>query len=430
MSRVLKDSGVIWLWKIPASRDVSKIFFMCEDVYAWWTPDTWNESYYWWDISRIASWKCQDCDIFDETKFITEEWLNNSSTKLIPKNTTLLAMTWATCWKTGFLRIKWCANQSVTSFVENKNKAYWRYLYYGLQTINTQIVLNKTWWAQGWINVEDCKNLKIPVPSLSEQQKIADYLDKKCSKIDEQKANYEKSIELLKEYKQSLITEAITKWLDKNVEMKDSGIDWIGDIPKHYEIRRVKYTWDYRNWLTYSPADLCWEEWTLVLRSSNIQWWKLDFEDNVYVSCKVDEDLIVRNWDILICSRNGSQKLIGKNAVISNLENTSFWAFMMIYRSYYVPKYMYYILNSNIFEYYKWMFLTTTVNQLTGGSFWNMKIPFCTDTKEQKQIADYLDKECSKIDKVIAYREQMIEKLDEYKKSLIYECVTGKKEIK
>ena len=149
----------------------------------------------------------------------------------------------------------------------------------------------------------------------------------------------------------------MTKGINPNCKLKDSWIDWIGEIPEDWEVRRIKYTWDYRNWLTYSPNDLCGEEWTLVLRSSNIQWWKLDFEDNVYVSCEVDKNLIVKDWDILICSRNWSQKLIGKNAIIENLENTSFWAFMMIYRSEYNPKYMYYILNSYIFEYYKWMFL-------------------------------------------------------------------------
>ena len=262
-----------------------------------------------------------------------------------------------------------------------------------------------------------------------EQQVIADYLDKKCGEIDKVVETEKTVIEKLKEYKQSIITEAVTKGLDKYVPLKASGVEWIGKIPQHWEVRKLKTIGNYRNGLTYSPEDICEKEnGTLVLRSSNIQDGQLLLNDNVYVSSEIPGVLKVQKNDILICSRNGSRDLIGKNAIINKDIDASFGAFMMIFRCT-CPKYMYYILNSHIFNYYLGSFFTSTINQLTGKNFGGMDIVYCSQKLEQQQIADYLDKKCSEIDKVISDKEQLIEKLTEYKKSLIYECVTGKRKV-
>lgn len=198
-------------------------------------------------------------------------------------------------------------------------------------------------------------------------------------------------------------------------------------IPKHWDVRKMKHIGSVRNGLTYTPQDLC-DDGTLVLRSSNVQNGKLSLEDNVYVSCKVKSELMVKKGDILICSRNGSRELIGKNAIITDDIDAAFGAFMMIFRCD-SPKYLYYILNSNIFSYYLGTFFTSTINQLTGTNFNNMKIVFCDDKKEQKQITSYLDSKCADIDSIIAEKKQQIETIEEYKKSLIFEYVTGKKEV-
>ena len=170
------------------------------------------------------------------------------------------------------------------------------------------------------------------------------------------------------------------------------------------------------------------ENGTLVLRSSNIKGGKLVLNDNVYVSSEIPNVLKVQKGDILICSRNGSRDLIGKNAIIDADIDASFGAFMMIFRSS-CPRYMYYILNSHVFNYYLGSFFTSTINQLTGKNFGGMDVVFCPNTSEQNAIIEYLDKKCSEIDKAIANKEQVIEKFTEYKKSLIYECVTGKRKV-
>lgn len=279
------------------------------------------------------------------------------------------------------------------------------------------------------LNYSEFAKLMLIAPSFDEQQEITDYLDKKCSEIDALTSDIQKQIDTLEQYKKSVITEAVTKGLNPDAEMKDSGIDFIGKMPLNFKIVRVKNIGSARNGLTYTPFDLCDEqEGILVLRSSNVQNGQIVFKDNVYVKCNVPPKLIVQQGDILICSRNGSKELIGKNAIIDENINASFGAFMMIYRCN-VPKYMYYILNSEIFKYYLGSFFTSTINQLTNYNFGNMKIPYCFDEVIQKQITDYLDKKCSEIDTIIADKKKQLEVITEYKKSLIYEYVTGKKEV-
>ncbi|MCH5151553.1 MAG: restriction endonuclease subunit S [Clostridiales bacterium] len=260
-----------------------------------------------------------------------------------------------------------------------------------------------------------------------DQQKIAAFLNDKCTKIDSLIAHEEATIEELESYKQSVITEAVTKGLDKSVPMKDSGIEWIGEIPAEWKVVRMKDLGRCRNGLTYSPNNLVSEdEGILVLRSSNIKNGKLSFSDNVFVNSEIKDELMVKAGDILICSRNGSRALIGKNALIPEKLKASFGAFMMIFRCK-SPKYVQMILNSDVFSYYLGTFLTATINQLTADNFNNMKIVYCNDALEQEQITDYLEKKCAYIDNLVYIKQLKIEELKEYKKSLIYEYVTGKK---
>ena len=214
------------------------------------------------------------------------------------------------------------------------------------------------------------------------------------------------------------------KQINRYDKYKNSGIEWIGKIPDSWCLQRLKTVGDYRNGLTYSPEDICEENnGTLVLRSSNIKEGKMSLDDNVYVSSNIPQRLKVKKGDILICSRNGSRELIGKNAVITSDINASFGAFMMIFRCN-SPKYFYYILNSHIFNYYLGSFFTSTINQLTGTNFGNMRIVYCPNIKEQKTIADYLDKKCGEIDEIVDKQKAVIEKLKEYKQSIITEAVT------
>ena len=302
------------------------------------------------------------------------------------------------------------------------------YLYYLLLTTNLNNLSDAN--AQPLITASKVLNIKIPFCiDIQEQQAIAIFLDTQCSQIDKIITELEQQIDILKQYKTSLITETVTKGLNKNVPMKNSGIDWIGKIPAHWEVKRLKYIGNAKNGLTYSPEDIS-NEGVLVLRSSNIQEGKLTFEDNVYVDMKIPKEIIVRENDILICSRNGSRELIGKCALIDKkTEGNSYGAFMCVFRSPY-NRFIHYIFQSNLFNYYLGNYLTSTINQLTNTNLHNMKIPITFGEKEQSQIVTYLDNQISKINNLLSEKQQSIDTMKAYKKSLIYEYVTGKTRIK
>lgn len=281
------------------------------------------------------------------------------------------------------------------------------------------------------MNWDDVRKIVVFCPELEEQRRIAEFLDKKCGEIDETITLQEEFIEELKAYKQSVITEAVTRGLNPNVKLKDSGIDWIGKIPQGWNVRRIKTIGSAKNGLTYSPSDMSSEEdGILVLRSSNIQNGKLCFDDNVFVSTEIPTELMVHKGDLIICSRNGSAALVGKCAMVEDDDLVAtYGAFMMRFQSQYIKRYIYYLLSSAITQ-YKPLFTTTTINQLTVGIFGSLAVPFSSSKTEQQQIADYLDNKCAEIDSLIAIKQQKIEELKDYKKSIIYEYVTGKKEVK
>ncbi len=275
---------------------------------------------------------------------------------------------------------------------------------------------------------EKLQEIKFVNPMSQEQTKIVEFLDAKTSLIDRLVAVKERRIELLKEKRTALINHAVTKGLNPNVKMKDSGIEWIGEIPEHWEIIRLKYIGNSLIGLTYQPDDIVDDstQGILVLRSSNIQDGKLSLNDNVYVRVIPKKELIVKEGDILICSRNGSRALIGKNITISkDLEGNSFGAFMTVFRTKYY-KIVSKILNSKVFETQSGLFLTSTINQLTQDNLNNLMIPFTYNESEQQQIVAYLDIETKKIDALVNLEQKKIDLLKEYRQALISEAVTGK----
>lgn len=309
-----------------------------------------------------------------------------------------------------------------------------RFLYWVLQS--------EVFW--NWFNFKNAGNSTIihlyqgdfaefiyAFPDYDEQERIADYLDVECAKINSIIDTIEKQIDTLKGYKKSLITEAVTKGIRRNVPLKNSGFSWMGNVPSHWEVKRLKYLGRARNGLTYAPEDVIdTEDGVLVLRSSNIQNDELDLEDTVYVNMKVPDVLHLRKNDILLCSRNGSRDLIGKCILIDERTvNESYGAFMCVFRSDY-NEFIHYVFLSDIFSYYLGTFLTSTVNQLTNFNLHNMVIPIPLDKKEQKEIVDFLDKKCSEINLVLSEKEQQLESIRRHRDSLIYEYVTGKKRVK
>ena len=281
--------------------------------------------------------------------------------------------------------------------------------------------------VRGNLSAKDLLNLEYPFVPFNEQEAIVSYLEQKVALIDNIIEKTKESIEEYKKLKQSIITEAVTKGLNPDVKMKDSGIEWIGEIPEHWEVGKLGRFGDAIIGLTYSPSDVS-DKGLLVLRSSNVKAGEIDLTDKVFVDLDVKDKLILKYNDILICSRNGSRALIGKCALIEGEAiGKTFGAFMTVYRSEYNP-FIYYVLNSNIFNFHLSTFLTSTINQLTTSNLNSIQIALPPIT-EQNLIVDSLKRKCCNIDKLVYQKKLLLDELESYKKSLIYEVVTGKKEI-
>lgn len=310
--------------------------------------------------------------------------------------------------------------------VRNINREYFFYL---LQEEKIKEVCKSTMIGTGGlkrISPTFMRNLLLPIPPTLEQQSIATYLDQKCSEIDELITLQDEMITKLQSYKQSVITEAVTKGLDKNVPLKDSGIEWIGEIPEHWDTYKLKRCSKFINGYAFNSNHFNKDKGIPVIRIGDILNEQISFENIVYVQENNElEKFIVHKNDILIAMSGAT---VGKIGLYSSDD--------IVYINQRVG-----IIRATLYNYIKRMFSTNGfidyINLSSAGSaqpnissdgILNFNIPV-PPINEQQSIADYLDQKCSEIDELISIKQQKIEKLKDYKKSLIFECVTGKRKV-
>lgn len=269
------------------------------------------------------------------------------------------------------------------------------------------------------LNSSQLLNVMIPIPSYSEQQKIADFLNKNCSQIDALRADIEKQIEILEEYKKSVITEAVTKGLDPNVEMKDSGIEWIGKIPKDWEIIKGKYCLIYIQKPTKNDDEVitCFRNGEVTLRSNRRdEGFTVSLKEIGYQGIDVG-DLIVHGMDGF-AGAIGISDSRGKASPVLNVLDTEN-----------NKKYIMYYLRSMAYN-GVFMALSTGIRVRTCDTNWGKlrELPYILPPiLIQNEIVKYIDNVIYQINSIILSKKQQLESLDNYKKSLVYEYVTGKK---
>lgn len=306
-----------------------------------------------------------------------------------------------------------------------------KYLYYVISCFT--IDKYSTCTAKPSMTQGDYYNIPIPVPSNLEQKSIATFLDFKCEAIDQAIQKQKDIVDKLMEYKQSTITQAVTKGLNPNSEMKDSGVEWIGETPEKWEIMRIKDT----SWL---KGRIGWDglkasefidEGPYLITGTDFCNGYVNWDTCVHITKqRFEEDTLlhIRENDLLI-TKDGT---VGKVAIAKNCpKETSLNSGVMIIRNesryIYNSKYMYYILLSDEFKH--WFEYSqkpgSTIKHLYQHQFGEFKYTF-PPLEEQQQIADFLDSKCSKINESIERSNKIIQKLEEYKKALIYNAVTGK----
>ena len=264
------------------------------------------------------------------------------------------------------------------------------------------------------------------IPPRKEQDAMVAYLDAATAKIDEAIAQQQRMISLLNERKSIIINHFVSKGLDPNAKLKDTGIDWMGLIPEHWQVCRIKAIGRSEHGISYTPSDLTDESGVIVLRASNIRDGKLCFEDNVYVK-RVKASKFLKKNDILICATNGSLSLVGKNALIDKSDSYSFGTFMLALRTNQNQNFVRYQLG-RVVDNYRGLFATTTINQITQQVLGDIRITI-PPLSEQLQIAIHLDDITSKIDNAVYQQTRIINLLEERKQIIINDVVTGKVQV-
>lgn len=309
------------------------------------------------------------------------------------------------------------------------------YIYYYLFPLFSYAKSLIPTYMQPSLRVADLNRYGFYVPNCETQYKIANFLDEKCGKIDELIANQEKQIEKLKEYKQSVITEAVTKGLDKSAPMKDSGIEWIGNIPNHWNVCRIKSLAD--NSITDSFIDGDWiespditDEGIRYLTTGNVGDGVFKCQGNGYVSKDTFNRLNCKYaypGDLVISRLNSPY---GRSCILPDIEEEYVLAVdLVILRTQMEKRFICYSTQCVGYQHSVEDYARgTAMKRISRTNLGAVQI-LIPKLSEQKEIADYLDEKCGKIDRLIAIKQEKIEKLQEYKKSLIYEYVTGKKEV-
>ena len=284
-------------------------------------------------------------------------------------------------------------------------------------------------WTTGW---SDMKKIGVPVPSKCEQKQLAEHLNFECSNIDTILSKTRSSIEEYKKLKQAVITQAVTKGVRGERKMKDSGVECIGKIPITYSICKLKYLLKNplkyganESGIPYSDSLPRYIRITDITPDGNLK-----YTGKLSLSEESAKDYILEDGDILF-ARSGAT--VGKTFIYYQSYGRSAYAGYLIKASLnnkVSPKFVYYYTCSSLYEIWKnSIFIQSTIQNIGADRYANLPVPVPKTLQEQEEIADYLDAKCAEIDKLIAKKEQLVKELECYKKSLIYEVVTGKREV-
>lgn len=411
MTRKIKDSGVEWIGEIPEEWKIKKLKF----------------------VASIKSGEgITSNDLSEDGEFEVyggNGVLGRCNTYNVEGSKLIIGRVGALCGNVRYVNKKLYVsdNALILSLKDGEINQYYYYLLDGanLGRLNTSN-------AQPLITGTKVLNLYIPDIDRESQFNIANYLDKKCSKIDETIEKEKQVMEKLKEYKQSVITEAVTKGLNLNVKMKDSGVEWIGEIPEHWENRKLKtLLLEAMKYGANESGEIYDENEPRYIRITDITLdSKLKDEGKLSLPLDIAKPYLLEDGDILF-ARSGAT--VGKSFIFKEEYGLSAFAGYLIKaklnKNIAIPQFVFYYTLSNSYnEWKKRIFIQATIQNIGADKYSNMNVAIPT-INEQQQIVDYLDKKCSSIDKLISNKEKLIEKLTEYKKSLIYECVTGKMEV-
>ncbi|MGN4485303.1 restriction endonuclease subunit S [Bacillus cereus group sp. MYBK5-1] len=442
MKREYKDSGIPWVGDIPTDWDIKKIKhttyvkgrigwqglkaneFIDEGPYLVTGTDFKNGKVQWENCYHISE------DRYNEAPEIQLK-VNDL---LITKDGTIgkLAMV-------DTLPGKASLNSHLLVLRPSSGEYIPRYLYWYLSSnVFIQYAdLKKTGTTFYGLSQDSIERFVFAVPSIQEQKEISKLLDCKTLEIDNLIRRKEILIQLLEKKRQSMITEAVTKGLNSNVKMKDSGVEWIGEIPEHWTIKKIKHISNLvgSGKTPKGGSEIYPESGVLFLRSMNVHYDGIRLKDIVHITPEIDEDMRstrVKAKDVLLNITGAS---IGRSCIVpESLGKANVNQHVCIIRSktrVIVPELLSKIMSSNFIM--QQILMSQNGSSREGLNFSqvkNLKFPLARDLNEQIEIANYISVETDKVNSLINMIKQQIHKLKDYRQSLIYEAVTGKIDVR
>ena len=421
MARKMKDSGIEWIGEIPEGWEITKLKYLSTFPIE---KNAHTDSPY-IGLENIESWtgKYVSSDSqYDKSQALAFFENNILFGKLRPYLAKVFCASNDGCCSSEFCILSFSSSVNIRYF--------WNLLI--SPTFIDHVTKSTYGTKMPRANTDFIKNICVPVPPRIEQDRIALYLDATSAKIDSLISETRSSIEEYKKLKQAVITQAVTKGVHGNREMKNSGVAWIGEIPKEWGRTKIKMIASFFNGDRTSrypqPSDFV-DSGVAFLTSRNIDSDEVDLSDTKYITEDKYKSLSgakIQIDDIIFCLRGS----VGKCAINRTLSCGTVASSLATIRPKDIyPKYLLYFLLSNIASTQTTIFMNgTCAANLSAENVGNYYITLPIST-EQKEIADYLDAKCAEIDKLIAKKEQLVKELESYKKSLIYEVVTGKREV-
>ena len=408
--REMKDSGIAWIGKIPKEWGIVKFKYLHNGLNTgeaidkeYWESDAGLNAFYTAGLTPIRT---------GYSNFPTWKETGENDLLLARNGTPYVYLPVSKAYYTDHI-----IRAAMSSLV---NRRFIRYcLQQSIASIAVDSVSIPTWSATLW------NNQILTWPSVIEQERIAAFLDAECAEIDAVLEKTRASIEEYKKLKQAVITQAVTKGIRGDRPMKNSGIEWIGEIPAEWDVLNLVAHTSMLTPMRDRPENL----------DGPIPWVRIeDFEGKYIesskaglgVSMKTVKEMNLKVYPVgtILCT---SSCIMGKCAIVSR-ELVSNQRFIGIIPDRTTDKtYLYYLMTSNA---ERMNFLSTGALQanLSRSAFEHLKVQF-PPYSEQQEIAAYLDDKCEKIDELILKKQQYLTEIENYKKSLIYEYVTGKKEV-
>ena len=421
--RKMRDSGIPWIGEVPNGWGMSPLKYNY-NIIAGATPDSTKQNFWDGNIKWItpADYKTKDVYVSFGKRNLTSAGYKACSTHMLPKGSIVISKR-APIGSVAITTSDLCTNQGCLGLVAKNKFVNNKYFYYVLSIYDDVLNLYGSGTTFKEISANVFSNIEFPLPSVTIQNSIADFLDSKCSEIDTLIENLRARMESAKEYKKAVITEAVTKGLDKDAKMKDSGVEWIGEIPEGWKVVRFKHIASIKSNLVQPDKYMKYPQ----IAPDNIE----KDTGRLLSHQTVDESGIISGNHLFY----RGQILYSK--IRPNLNKLTVAPFDGLCSADMYPIesklpiiFMVYSMLSTYFVSQVSLIIQDRVKmpKINQEELGEIKV-VVPSQQEMLTIADYLNSKCSELDALLQNYEDQITTLEEYKKSLIYEYVTGKKEV-